>query len=89
MYRMSIKLRSVNELLSFVRLNENSPCNVDVESGRYTIDGSSLMGLFAIDLFHRTGVVTLIGSIEDCEKLINEYRNADIKMHDAQFIKEK
>lgn len=83
-YTFTLKLRSVNELLSFVDLNSKSPCNVDVESGRYMIDGSSIMGMFAVDLFKRSGVIHIIGQDEECLELLNNYQEAGIKISDPK-----
>ena len=50
MSRFPITLSSVNDVKTFVGLASACPCEVDVISGRYLVNGKSIMGLFSIDL---------------------------------------
>lgn len=49
MKRLRIKLNSIDTIKNFVLLNETMPFDIDVLSGRYMIDGKSIMGLFSLD----------------------------------------
>lgn len=50
MPRFPLTLSSVNDVKRFVDLAVTCPCDVDVISGRYLVNGKSIMGLFSIDL---------------------------------------
>lgn len=50
MSRFPVTLSSVNDVKTFVSVASACPCEVDVISGRYLVNGKSIMGLFSIDL---------------------------------------
>lgn len=52
MYNKCIKkyLNSRNSVLKYLNIVNNSNCNIDIKSGRYLIDGKSVMGVFSIDI---------------------------------------
>ena len=50
MSSMKILIDSIVKVKEFNNLAVKFPCEVDVVSGRYIIDGRSLMGLFSLDL---------------------------------------
>jgi phosphocarrier protein HPr len=50
MTTFSILLRSVNDVKLFVEASNRLSCEVDVEAGRYVVDGKSILGLFSINL---------------------------------------
>ena len=45
-----VKLTSIADVKNFVSAASVQPCDIDVVSGRYTIDAKSIMGLFSLDL---------------------------------------
>ena len=45
-----ILIDSIVKVKEFNNLAVNFPCEIDIISGRYIIDGRSLMGLFSLDL---------------------------------------
>lgn len=47
---MKILLDSIDKVKSFSKLAGSFEENIDIISGRYVIDGKSIMGLFSIDL---------------------------------------
>ena len=59
----SVFLTSVADVKTFVNAASFYPYEVDVLSGRYVINGKSIMGLFSIDLF-QIGVLIEPGLIE-------------------------
>ena len=73
-----IKFTCVKDIIRFSELNEKSDCNIDVKSGKYLVDGTSLMGLFALDLFRGNTMVQIMGDSEKCEELYRSYRDAGI-----------
>ena len=47
---MMILINDISKVKEFNNLAVKFPCEIDVVSGRYIIDGRSLMGLFSLDL---------------------------------------
>ena len=45
-----ILINSISKVKEFNNLAVKFPCEIDIASGRYIIDGRSLMGLFSLDL---------------------------------------
>lgn len=52
MSEFQVSLASIEEVRQFVNAATHSSCEVDVLSGRYVVDGKSIMGLFSLDLSH-------------------------------------
>ena len=50
MKEFKVKLTSVADVRDFVQAASMQPCDIDVVSGRYTIDAKSIMGLVSLDL---------------------------------------
>lgn len=47
---MKIRLSSIDAIKRFVRICNDFPNDVDLISGRYIVDGKSIMGIFSLDL---------------------------------------
>jgi len=45
-----IQLNSIEDVKKFVNQVNMYPCDIDLVSGRYTIDAKSIMGIFSLDL---------------------------------------
>ena len=45
-----IQLSEINDVKSFVDTVMNLPEDIDLVSGRYTVDAKSIMGIFSLDL---------------------------------------
>lgn len=50
MSTINILIDSISKVKEFNNLAVKFPCEIDIASGRYIIDGRSLMGLFSLDL---------------------------------------
>ncbi|MBO4407411.1 MAG: HPr family phosphocarrier protein [Clostridia bacterium] len=50
MKEMIIRLVSIEDVKSFVNVAVTSPCEIYLISGRYIVDGKSIMGVFSLDL---------------------------------------
>ena len=50
MHTITIKLNSIDKVKEFVRIITNFDNDFDVRSGRYTVDGKSILGIFSLDL---------------------------------------
>lgn len=52
MKKVNVQLNTIEDVKNFCNAAMNSNTKVDVISGRYVIDGASLMGLLSLDLAH-------------------------------------
>lgn len=52
-----VKLTTINDVKSFVNLCGACRFDVDLASGRYTINAKSIMGIFSLDLSHPIQVI--------------------------------
>ena len=66
MQAMTISLTQVTEVQDFVNLVSRFPFDVDVVSGRYTVNAKSMLGIYSLDLSRPLQV--LIYS-DDCAEL--------------------
>lgn len=48
--KVQISLNSVEKVRDFVNLATKLDCDLDLVSGRYMIDGKSIMGIFSLNL---------------------------------------
>jgi hypothetical protein len=66
-----IKLRSIDDIKKFI--NEVTKCayDVDVSSGRYLIDGKSIMGIFSLDLSKPVKVILRSNDDAECAPFVN------------------
>lgn len=78
MYQKKVKLliNSIEKVKRFVNINTNLLGDIDVCSGKYVIDGKSIMGCFSLDLSKELDVVITADSTEDIDHIIEEYKNA-------------
>ena len=68
MQAVTISLTQVSQVKDFVDLVNQVPFDVDVVSGRYTVNAKSMLGIYSLNLSKPLQV--LIYS-DDCEKLKN------------------
>ncbi len=47
---MKIALTTINDVKNFVDTVSRCDFAIDLSSGRYTVDGKSIMGIFSLDL---------------------------------------
>ena len=72
-----IRLSSIQDVRDFVDIVTRHDIEVDLISGRYIVDGKSIMGIFSLDLLNP---ITLNAHSDDCDALF-----ADL----AKFIVEE
>lgn len=68
MQTVTISLTQVSQVQDFVNLVSQFPFDVDMVSGRYTVNAKSMLGIYSLDLSKPMQV--LIYS-DDCEELKN------------------
>lgn len=69
MEAVTVSLTQVNQVQQFVSLVSKVPYDVDMVSGRYTINAKSLLGIYSLDLNRPLRVVMYS---DDCEELKKE-----------------
>lgn len=75
---LDLSIRTITRVKDFVNCNWNFDGTVDIISGRYIIDGKSIMGVFSLDLTHSVHVKLTSDSESEIEKLLESYRNAKV-----------
>ena len=50
MKSINIRLNTIADVRDFVNIVSKSEIEVDLKSGRYVVDGKSIMGIFSLDL---------------------------------------
>ena len=67
----SIKLSLTEDIKNLVRITSKYPYDIDLKSGRYLIDGKSILGIFSLDL--KNAIQVDIHS-DDCDDLLEELK---------------
>lgn len=52
MYKLKILLDTIDKIKDFVTTACSVPCEITLESGKYRVDGKSIMGVFSLDTTH-------------------------------------
>lgn len=66
-----VSLNSINMVKQFIDVTTVQDCEIDVLSGRYVVDGKSIMALFSIDL-NRPVNVRFHGNEEESQKFLTQ-----------------
>lgn len=72
---LNMTIRTIDKVKKFVDCNWDFDGTVDVISGRYIIDGKSIMGMFSLDLTYEIQVKLSSESESNIEQLLETYRN--------------
>ena len=76
MREVNIKLSLTEDIKEFVKITIKYPFDIDLLSGRYVVDGKSILGIFSLDL---TSPITVKIHSDDCEKFIDDLEPYIIK----------
>lgn len=68
MQAVTISLTQVNQVKQFVNLAGQVPYDVDVVSGRYTVNAKSMLGIYSLDLSKPVQVLIYSDDCEDFKK---------------------
>lgn len=71
MKREMIMLKTINDVKAFVNSVVKCDFDVDLTSGRYTVDAKSIMGIFSLDL---SKPLTMEVHSDDCAGFLNEIK---------------
>ena len=66
MNSVSIRLSTIADVRDFVNIVAKSDIDVDLQSGRYVVDGKSIMGIFSLDLL---SPITLTAQSDETDEL--------------------
>lgn len=75
--KVGILINSIERVKRFVNINTGFIGNIDVCSGDYKIDGKSIMSCFSLNLSKELEARITADSIEDIDRIIEEYKNAN------------
>lgn len=73
MQAVTISLTEVNQVKRFVNLIGQAPFDVDVVSGRYTVNAKSMLGIYSLDLSKPIQVVIHSDDCEELKKNLTEF----------------
>ena len=62
-----IMLNSINDVKNLVNLVNKYDFDIDLSSGRYSIDGKSIMGIFSLDL---EKPIKLTAHVDECDDFV-------------------
>lgn len=75
---LTVVMQMIDSVKKFVGITTASVCDVDVQSGKYLVDGKSLLGLLAMDLTKQVQVHIYGDCKEDVNKLVYEIEQLGI-----------
>lgn len=71
MTEVKIRLQQTEQVKKLVDFLTSCPYEVNLVSGRYTIDAKSLLGIYSLDL---SNPLTLVIYSDDCDGLLRQLR---------------
>ena len=72
----TIILKDMQEALSFVHINEQAPCDIDLISGKYVVNAKSIMSVLGAEILGHVAKVRLLGDASACTEIYAAYREA-------------
>lgn len=73
MQAVTISLTQVDQVRRFVNLVAQVPYEVDVVSGRYTVNAKSMLGIYSLDLSKPIQVLMYSDSCEELKEELAEF----------------
>ncbi len=70
---LKIKLREINDVYKLVNILVGFEGDVDLESGKYKVDGKSILGIFSLDL--RQPIKLTYDSEKGADKLCDQLKD--------------
>lgn len=67
MKTVQIRLSTIADVRDFVNIVSSTNVDIDLSSGRYVVDGKSIMGIFSLDLM---SPIKLTAYAEDTDELM-------------------
>lgn len=66
MERFFIKLKQISDVQDFVKIATLTPYPIDLHSGRYIVNGNSLLGIYSLDF---TQEIEVVAHTDDASEL--------------------
>lgn len=70
-----VKLNSVEKVKNFIKETLNLGYDVGITSGRYVIDGKSIMGIFSLDLSKELNVICDSDNVDEVDSFKETIKN--------------
>ena len=70
----NIQLKEINDVYKLVNILVGFEGDVDLESGRYKVDGKSILGIFSLDLSQPLTVEVYADNCEDLLEKLKEFK---------------
>ena len=71
--RVKIKLNTIKDITEFVEVSRQFPIELDVQSGRYIVSATSIMGILSLNLEEVVNLVFDNNYIEDIKLKFNKW----------------
>lgn len=81
MQTATIFLTQVSQVQAFANLVSRFPFEVDMVSGRYTVDAKSLLGIYSLDLNRPLQVLIYSDDCEELQKELEKFTKYDLEQH--------
>lgn len=75
-----LSVNTIDKVKKFVNINMKYDADITVESGRYIIDGKSIMGMFSLDLSKVLKVVIDTEDASVIDSITKEYEEAKLSV---------
>ena len=69
---MDIKLTLISDIYDFLEIAQKHPAEVRLFQGNYSVDGKSILGIFALNLNEKFLCVTEDDDYSDFEEFVNK-----------------
>lgn len=73
MQAVTISLTQVSQVQDFVNLVSQFPFDVDMVSGRYTVNAKSMLGIYSLDLSRPLQVLIYSDDCEEFKEKLSEF----------------
>ena len=71
MKSVDIRLSTIADVRDFVNTVSATDVEIDLASGRYVVDGKSIMGIFSLDL---ANPITMTIHKDDCDDILSDLK---------------
>lgn len=76
MKSVQIRLSTIADVRDFVNIVAKTDADIDLQSGRYVVDGKSIMGIFSLDLL---SPITLTVHSDDVDEVLAQLERFIVK----------
>ncbi|MDD2268267.1 MAG: HPr family phosphocarrier protein [Eubacteriales bacterium] len=73
MEKFSIRLKQIADVQEFAKIATAMPYSIDLHSGRYIVDGKSIMGIFSLDLAQKIEIVAHTDDASELKSALSKF----------------